>query len=133
MIKASMNQLANVTNPYQGKAKKVLCVCSAGLLRSPTIAEVLTRKFGYNTRAVGTAEEYALIPISEALLNWADEIFVTSDQAEVVEDMVEELGLYKTVIVLGIPDKYVRNNYMLIRLIEKQLDDMIKVYGYEVG
>ena len=74
MIIAKLNQLANVGNPFQGKAKKVLCVCSAGLLRSPTLANVLHRQFGFNTRAVGYCQEYALIPISQALIWWADEI-----------------------------------------------------------
>lgn len=80
MQEATRNQLGNVSNPFQGTAKKVLCVCSAGLLRSPTLANVLHKELGYNTRAVGTAKEYALIPITEALVAWADEIvFVDED------------------------------------------------------
>ncbi len=35
------NRWGNIDNPYQGSAKKVLCVCSAGMLRSPTAANVL--------------------------------------------------------------------------------------------
>jgi predicted protein tyrosine phosphatase len=31
-----MNRLGNCKNYHQGKFKRVLCVCSAGLLRSPT-------------------------------------------------------------------------------------------------
>lgn len=133
MIKAGRNQLANTKNPYQGKARKVLCVCSAGLLRSPTMAEVLARKWGYNTRAVGTSEEYALIPVSEALLHWAEEVFVVEEQAEIIISMLNELNYDRPVYSLGIPDKYSRNDPELVRLIEKSLDDMTKVYGYEVG
>lgn len=51
MIKGKKNQLANVGNRFQTKTKKVLCVCSAGLLRSPTLANVLNLKYGFNTRA----------------------------------------------------------------------------------
>lgn len=34
MIKSNRNAMGNAANPYQGNYKKVLCVCSAGLLRS---------------------------------------------------------------------------------------------------
>ena len=70
------NRLYNCKNPYQGDAKKVLCVCSAGLLRSPTAAVVLNREYGYNTRACGTEVGHALIPLDETLMHWADEIVV---------------------------------------------------------
>ena len=46
-MKSTLNQLANINNPYQGKSKKVLCLCSAGLLRSPTAANVLHREFEF--------------------------------------------------------------------------------------
>ena len=73
-FKSTFNQIHNVKNEHQGDRKKVLCVCSAGLLRSPTVAHLLNQKYGYNTRACGTDISYALIPISEALIYWADEI-----------------------------------------------------------
>ena len=70
------NLLANTKNPYQGDFKRVLCICSAGLLRSPTAARVIQETYGHNTRSAGISEEYALIPVDEALLTWADEIIV---------------------------------------------------------
>ena len=73
MIKASRNQSFNVHNYSQGITKKVLTVCSAGLLRSATLQNVLIKEYGYNVRNCGTIESYALIPISEALVIWADE------------------------------------------------------------
>ena len=49
-----MNRIANSTNPFQKDYKRVLCVCSAGLLRSPTAAYVLSQApYNYNTRAAG--------------------------------------------------------------------------------
>ena len=63
-----------IFNPYQGDTKKVLCVCSAGVLRSPTAAVVLQREYGYNTRAAGVSPDYALIVVEEGLILWADEI-----------------------------------------------------------
>lgn len=111
-----MNRLANVTNPYQGKAKKVLCLCSAGLLRSPTAAFVLsTDPFNYNTRAAGVTEEYALIPVDDVLLNWADEIVVMEPwMSGYVVDHLDKT------IVLDIPDLFSFRDPKLIEEIRKQ-------------
>ena len=80
IVESTRNQLGNARNPHQGPTKKVLCVCSAGLLRSPTLAKAIGEAYGFNTRAVGACKPFALIPISEALLIWADEIvFVDFD------------------------------------------------------
>ena len=72
-----MNALWNCKNPYQGDYKKILCVCSAGLLRSPTIAYVLG-EMGFNTRAAGIYD-YALISVDDVLLDWAD-VIVTAEE-----------------------------------------------------
>lgn len=101
----NLNALHNVKNPYQGNTKKVLCVCSAGLLRSPTAAKVLYDEYGYNTRACGVNEEYALIPLTELLLAWADEIVFMNH--EHLEEAEEKFGKITTnLLVLEIPDKY---------------------------
>ena len=122
------NQMANINNPYQGKAKKVLCVCSAGLLRSPTAAYILNREFGYNTRAAGVGD-YALIPVSYPLLAWADEIVVMEQphktflkylmNIEVVpnEDPSVTDKILDKVIVLNIPDNYAYGDHQLEELI----------------
>lgn len=109
MIKASKNQFSVAKNQYQGDAKKVLCVCAAGVLRSPTLAFVLHRKLGFNTRAVGSDIEWALIPISQALISWADEIvFVDQKCWDALDsdsnDWIEATGVDCT--ILNIPDDY---------------------------
>lgn len=73
-MQKNQNRVQNARNNNQGSAKKVLCVCSAGLLRSPTAAVVLAQEYGYNTRAVGIIEDYALIVLDNVLIAWADEI-----------------------------------------------------------
>jgi predicted protein tyrosine phosphatase len=107
MIKSSRNQCGNAKNPYQGKTKKVLCVCSAGLLRSPTTAKYLTTKYGYNTRACGVSEEYALVPISTALILWSDEIvFAEEEHYQEVKGYLGECGYEGRLTILNIPDMY---------------------------
>lgn len=92
-MNVNRNRLANVKNGYQGPRKRVLCVCSAGLLRSPTAAWVLSNEpFGFNTRSVGSSGEYALIPLDAAHVAWADEFVVMDDfQAYHVKELMEEL------------------------------------------
>ena len=113
IIESSRNCVGNARNPFQGGVKKVLCVCSAGLLRSPTLANVLHDKFGYNTRAVGAIPQFALIPVSTALLAWADEIvFVDYDSYSVLTSdpddsrAIEMEFNHDQIIILGLPDQY---------------------------
>ena len=124
MIKANKNQLANIENNYQTKAKRVLCVCSAGLLRSPTMANVIFREFGFNTRSCGTAKGIALIPITEALITWADEI-VFSNREAMDYLTEEELDIVKEKqTILNIPDHYDWNEKGLVDKILNQYDDI---------
>ena len=120
-----MNRLANCTNRYQGKYKRVLCVCSAGLLRSPTAAFVLSQEpYNFNTRAAGLTPEFALVPVDRVLLEWADEIVVMSaQQAEQIRAMLED---EKPIVVLRIPDNFRYRDPELIRLIRESYDNHTK-------
>lgn len=123
MIEATRNQLANCTNRFQTGAKRVLCVCSAGLLRSPTTASVLHTEFGHNTRAAGSSEDFALVPVSEVLLTWADElVFVNKhNQAEVLINNRRLAAMIEAKsVVLDIPDDFEYNEPMLRSLIKEQ-------------
>lgn len=106
---ATRNQVGVVNNPHQGNATKVLTVCSAGVLRSPTLANLLSKYFNFNCRAVGALHQFALIPISEALIDWADEIVFMDDESyDVLDQVIKEdiLNASAKVITLNIPDIY---------------------------
>lgn len=130
----NMNRLGNAKNPYQDDSvKKVLTVCSAGLLRSPTAARILAEEYGYNTRAAGMVTEYALIPVDEVLIYWADEI-VFMQQSHFAAFKVAfadnptakariEDGKYQ---ILNIPDNYGWMQPDLVKDI-KELYDPFKV------
>lgn len=128
IIKSPMNAMHNVTNPYQGTEKRVLCLCSAGLLRSPTAAFVLQHKFGYNTRAAGVTD-YSLIPVSQALLKWADEIVcVNQETYDILSDDIkrdEKFSINRSMIVLDIPDVYPRMDYELQEIILQQYKEKL--------
>ena len=117
----SMNHMNVLSNPYQGKAKKVLCVCSAGILRSPTAAATLHKYYGYNTRAAGISYDFALIPVTHELCYWADEILVMESwmsTMEVFEPYQDKL------ICLNIPDEFPYMDLRLVSLIKDRYDEL---------
>lgn len=120
---STYNRLANSKNPFQGEAKRVLCVCSAGLLRSPTAANVLHREFGYNTRAAGCSSDFALIPVDPVLVHWADEIVCVEQSVLHMLDGAELDLADKRVVVLAVPDRYEFMNDELQDIILKQYKD----------
>lgn len=124
IIKSRFNQIANSDNKFQGDDERVLCLCSAGLLRSATIAEILVKTGKYNVRNAGCSQEYALIPLSTALLHWADTIIVVEEWEMFVKSALREEGLSKPLHVLEIPDIYPRNDPELIELITKELTEV---------
>ena len=130
---SSRNRLANTRNPYQGDLKKALCVCSAGLLRSPTIAHVLSNPpYNYNVRAAGVEAEYALIPVDDALLLWADVIVCAEEwHKKTVIGMLKEHKyvdpegeVIKEVIALNIPDNYETRSLPLLNIIQTKLEEI---------
>jgi predicted protein tyrosine phosphatase len=124
MIKGTRNQLYNINNQWQGDTKKVLTVCSAGLLRSATLQNFLIKEYGYNVRNCGTVESYALIPISEALVLWADEIvFVDQENYNMVYEDLKRLEVLDKCIVLDIPDQYSFNDSELFDICRKQYEN----------
>lgn len=115
------NRMYNSTNPYQKDFTKVLCVCSAGLLRSPTAAVVLSQEpFNCNTRAAGLEESYALIAVDAVLVRWADEIVcMTEDHATILRAKFGKFLQHRPVHVLDISDNYAYRDPELIKLIKQ--------------
>lgn len=107
-------------NPYQGTDKRILFVCSAGILRSATAARVYAKK--YNTRAAGSAP-YALIPVNRDLLVWANEVvFMNKENYESVKldyPWIDEIN----VTVLNIPDMYEHMSPKLLDELREQYED----------
>lgn len=121
-----MNAIGNASNRYQGDFRRALAVCSAGLLRSPTIAHTLCQPpFNYNTRSAGLESSYALNMVSEELLVWAEEI-VCADQEhfERVCTLIENNRYMKfrdvAVVCLNLPDIYPYRDPELVRLISER-------------
>ena len=119
------NRLWNCKNLYQGSHKKVLCICSAGLLRSPTAAHVLSQPpFNFNTRSAGVGQDFALIPMDPVLLEWADYVVcMTKDHVEEIKQMANsELDIH----CLEIKDAYEYRNPDLMELLKTKFLEIFK-------
>jgi predicted protein tyrosine phosphatase len=125
-------RIGNASNKYQGKYKRVLAVCSGGLLRSPTIAHTLASDpYNYNTRSVGIDPNYALNLIDQVLLEWADEIVCADTEHEVTVSMkLIDIGITrKPVVNLKLPDIYPYRDRKLVHLIKKRYDQYLAGQG----
>jgi len=114
-----------LSNQFQGDYKKVLCVCSAGMLRSPTIAHTLSAEpYNFNTRCAGTNDRLAIVELTDRLLVWADEVVCAdTEHAQVVTKLLGKLELDTRVVNLGIPDIYDYRNPELVELIKVGYDN----------
>ena len=128
------SQIYELTAPFNNfyqrhdKYPRWLLVCSAGLLRSATGANLYAKK-GYNTRNAGT-HSYALIPLSANLIAWADKIiFVNKENYQAALSLFEEGEFWineklrdkEVTVALDIPDDYEYNDPELIKHFESQL------------
>jgi predicted protein tyrosine phosphatase len=120
-------------NSYQGDYKRVVCVCTAGILRSPTAALVLSRNpYNYNTRCAGVDPNCALVHVSRELLFWANEIVCMEVwHANQIFHKLTEYEFIRKVTVLDIEDKYAYRDSKLMRLIKEKYDE--KTLGNPMG
>ncbi len=133
LTKVNHNRLGLVTNSLQSSRKRVLCVCSAGLLRSPTAAWILGNEpFGFNTRACGAAVDYALVPLDPAMVLWAREIVVMDEEQAAYaracqqwlnEQQMEDVPA-RAIHVLNIPDNYKFRDPELIEIMTPKLEKL---------
>jgi predicted protein tyrosine phosphatase len=108
--------------------KKVLAVCSAGLIRSPTIAWVLSQKpYNHNCRAAGLESSYALIKVDNVLLQWADEIVCAdTEHYDEIQYKLKEIDKHMTLINLELPDQYGYRDPKLVKLIKQRYNDILQ-------
>lgn len=109
-----------VNNPFQGEDKRVLFVCSMGILRSATGSRIYARK--YNTRSVGTHAE-ALTPITQLHLDWADEIVFVNSENYFAASKTFDLECYN-IRVLDIPDDYDHMAPEIIQAFTEQYEEV---------
>jgi predicted protein tyrosine phosphatase len=131
-----MNRINVAGNPYQGATKRVLCVCSGGVLRSPTTAHLLSAEpYNFNTRAAGIDEYHALVPVDEVLVRWAQEIVLMENHHAI--DLFRKFvdagdNQNQNIVVLNIPDRFA---YMQpeLKVLIKEAYDNLDNHGWTPG
>ncbi len=122
------SRMRNSDNRFQGTTKKVLCVCSAGLLRSPTAAQILSAgPFNFNTRSVGIESEHALIVLDKVLINWADDIICfTEDHMNRIHEMIDEMpyGVSARVLLIDCPDDFAYFDPELVKYLTSKFKEL---------
>ena len=101
---------------------RLLFVCTGNRDRSPTAENLFRDSKTYEARSAGTST-FAVQRVTQALIDWADKIFVMS---ELEDGHLTHLETHfdlkgKAVIDLDIPDRYERASQELVHLLASRL------------
>ena len=116
---------APLGNPYQTNARRIVFVCSVGMLRSPT-AQIVASQHGFNARACGSDRKLALIPLNANLIEWAEKI-IFMEFGNYVQSLntFEGSGYDETIrekkVVWNIEDHYEWGDNILFRILEEKM------------
>ena len=105
---------------------KVLFICTANKLRSPTAESVFSAWEGIEAISAGTSPD-APLPLSKELVASADVIFaMETHHRERVRKKYKQRPTDSRIITLHIPDEYERDDPDLIALLEDKAGSRIK-------
>jgi predicted protein tyrosine phosphatase len=100
---------------------KILFVCTANKLRSPTAQEVFSRRADLEVRSAGL-DPQAPSYLDEEMIAWADKIYVMEDHhRDKIRKKYSKVLARKPVITLGIPDEYEFMQPELIAILKRRL------------
>ena len=103
------------------KNLRVLFICEANRLRSPTAEAIFSTYPGVEAKSAGIGKE-ATVPVSAELLEWADLIFVMEKRhRNIIHSRFKEIYLRKRIICLYIPDEFEFMDPDLISLLEEKV------------
>jgi predicted protein tyrosine phosphatase len=112
---------------------KLLFVCSANALRSPTAEAVFSRYEGIEAASAGINAD-AETPVSADLVEWAD-VVVAMEQhhARFLQERFGYLLRRKRVAVLGVPDNYDYMDAELVRLLKEKVELQLPRWRNEIA
>lgn len=100
---------------------KVLFVCDANRLRSPTAQAIFSERPHLEVKSAGLAKQ-ATVLLTIELLEWADLIFVMEKrQRNIIQSRFKEVYRRKRIICLYIPDDFEFMDPELISLLEERV------------
>lgn len=102
--------------------KRVLFVCRENRVRSTTAEVLYGARPDLEVRSAGVAE-YAAIPLTQDIFDWADEVFVFSKwQLQLVQGRFQSITGSKPVICLNVPDRFYYKCPKLVKKITGKLE-----------
>lgn len=105
---------------------KVLFVCDANRLRSPTAEAIFTGRPYLDVKSAGLATQ-ATVPLTIELLDWADLVFVMEKrQRNIIQSRFKEIYQRKRIICLYIPDDFEFMDPELVALLEERVPPHIQ-------
>jgi predicted protein tyrosine phosphatase len=112
---------------------KLLFVCSANMLRSPTAEAVFSQYEGIEASSAGTNSD-AETPLSADLIEWAD-VVVAMEQhhARFLQERFGYLLRRRRVAVLGIPDRFDFMEPELVQLLKEKVDPRLDRWRNEIA
>ena len=112
---------------------KLLFVCSANMLRSPTAEAVFSRYEGIEASSAGTNSD-AETPVSADLVEWADVVIAMEQHhAQFLQERFGYLLRRRRVAVLGISDRYDFMEPALIHLLKEKVDPQLERWRSEIA
>jgi len=101
--------------------RRILFVCARNRLRSPTAEAIFASVEGIEAISAGTASD-AECQVSRDLIEWADEIYVMEPRQKKL--LLKRFGgavQGKSLVSLGIPDRYTYMQPELVALLKVKL------------
>ena len=110
-----------------GRSKKrVLFVCRENRVRSLTAEQVYRDRPDLEVRSAGIAE-YAAVPLTVEMFEWADLVFVFSKRHQrIVEARFRDRSRRKTVVCLHLPDRFEYKSPELVTKLTGKLAHYLK-------
>jgi predicted protein tyrosine phosphatase len=106
--------------------KRVLFVCSANQLRSPTAEQLFAGRPGFEVASAGL-NRTAAIPVTPELLEWADVIFVMERQHRTkLANRFRRHLRSKRLICLDIPDEFEFMDPKLVAILNAKLESFFR-------
>ncbi|MEI9966390.1 MAG: protein tyrosine phosphatase [Candidatus Moraniibacteriota bacterium] len=107
--------------------EKLLFVCSANMMRSPTAEDLFKDSLQYEAKSAGILP-MSVTHITQSHLNWADRVFLMSEKEDghltYLRNHFDIEG--KNIEVLEIPNIYQRGDPKLVELLQKRLGKFLE-------
>lgn len=114
------------TGTVETSLMKILFVCTANKLRSPTAQAVFAEHPGIEARSAGL-DASAAQPLTVDLVTWADRLFVMEPrQRDIIRKRFRQALGSRPVIVLGIPDEYSFMQAELVALLKERVPPLLE-------